>query len=138
MKLFSEEKGSETANKILHASESGELVIALLAWTVNETIAALDRKFRRKEISLEERDSIISTVVKVVAELARKGSAVIVPVRQEYVAASLRLVTERHISADDALQLFSAIVSFSDIFMAADDLLVQAARQEALKLSTSK
>jgi hypothetical protein len=54
------------------------------------------------------------------------------------VAASLRLVTERHISADDALQLFSAIVSFSDIFMAADDLLVQAARQEALKLSTSK
>ena len=67
------------------------------------SIAAIDKKHRRGELSLEERDLVIATLLNKTMELAEKGNLVIVPIKPQLVQASWRIILERHIFADDYL-----------------------------------
>ena len=55
LKEFSPETGSETISKLFSACESGKVVLVTSQWTLSESIAAIDKKHRRVELSLEER-----------------------------------------------------------------------------------
>ncbi len=46
---------------------------------------------------------------------------------------SLEFVIQHHLSADDALHLFSAVISSCRIFVAADKLLVEVAKEANLQ-----
>ena len=46
----------------------------------------------------------------------------------------IEMILVHHISADDALQLFSCIISFSPIFLVSDRSLIEAAKREGLKV----
>ena len=133
VKEFSEEKGTETVRKIFNACEAGKVNIVTSLWTLSESIAAVDRKFRRGEISLDDNEITIATIIERSILLARKGSLFLVMPRAELMVASWRLIVSKHVSADDALQLFSSIVSLCTIFIAADDLLVRIAKEEELE-----
>jgi hypothetical protein len=56
-----------------------------------------------------------------------------VKITNEFIEAIIEIILTHHISADDALQLFSCIVSLSPIFLASDKALVGAAKREGLK-----
>jgi len=51
VKQFTEEKGSKVAHKLFTACENGEIELATSQWTIGESIAAIDKKFRRDEIT---------------------------------------------------------------------------------------
>lgn len=133
IKEFSREKGSEPVEKIFEAYSEGKIDIATSQWTIGESVAAIDRKKRRGEITDEEMRDCMASVLGRSYELAQNEKFNIVPVRPELVTASLKYVTIHHISADDALQLFSAIVSLCEIFVAADVHLVNAAKKEGFE-----
>jgi len=63
-------------------------------------------------------------------ELVKKDNLVLVPVTSQLVQASWRIILERHVSADDSIHLLSALVTLSEIFVAADDYLIERAREE--------
>ncbi|RLI78906.1 hypothetical protein DRP07_10620 [Archaeoglobales archaeon] len=130
LKEFSQETGSETIFKIFSACEKGEIVIVTSQWTLSESIAAVDRKQRRGEISLDERDAVVATVLDKTMKLVRKDSLVLVPVTSQLVKTSWRIILERHVSADDSIHLLSALVTLSEIFVAADDYLIERAKEE--------
>jgi len=97
---------------------------------LSESIAAVDRKCRRGEINPDERDTVIATILNKTMELVRKDNLVLVPVTSQLVQASWQVILERHLSADNSIHLLSALVTLSEIFVAADDYLIERAREE--------
>jgi len=132
VKAFSREEGTDTIEKLLTLCEGGEIELVISCWAINETISAIDRKFRRGEISKRERDTIIATVLERTDELARRGVLILVPVTQEMVTNSIRYIVGRHLSAGDALQLQTAITALCTTLIAADKHLIKAAKQEGI------
>ncbi|MCP8317116.1 MAG: type II toxin-antitoxin system VapC family toxin [archaeon] len=130
IKNFSEEAGSSYIGKIFDACEEGKIIVITSQWTIGESLAAIDRKFRRKEIDEREREISMIKVLDSTIQLARIGKLKIVPVREEQVRASWRFIGKHHLSADDALHLLSSIISLTEIFVAADNLLLKAAKSE--------
>ena len=56
-----------------------------------------------------------------------------VKIYNEFIEAIIERILAHHISADDALQLFSYIVSLSPMLLASDKALIRAAKEEGLK-----
>lgn len=133
VKQFSREKGSEVIEKIFDACESKRLIIITSQWTIGESLAAIDRKFRIGEINDQEKEIGMSTLLENIADLSGKNLLTLIPTKPEFVSTSWRFVTERHLSAGDALQLFCATVGLSHILVAADDFLLSAARSEGFE-----
>lgn len=133
VKRFSKERASDVADMLFAACNAGKFKILISSWVVNETIAAIDRKFRRRDTSLEDRNRNISTLIDNIDLLAKNGSLEIIPVKQDIVDGSLEFVINHHLSADDALHVFSAITNSCKIFVTADRLLVEVIKETNLQ-----
>jgi len=124
VKRYCEEEGSDVVNEVF---ESGDEILSSY-WTLAEAIAAIDRKVAKRQISEEERDFAISVLFSDVF-----NRVTFVKISNEFIEAIIEMILAHHISADDALQLFSCIISFSQIFLASDRALIRAAKEEGLK-----
>ena len=124
VKRYCEEEGSDVVNAVF---ESGNEILSSY-WTLAEAIAAIDRKVAKRQISEEERDFAISVLFSDVF-----NRVTFVKISNEFIEAIIESILAHHISADDALQLFSCIISFSPIFLASDKALIRAAKEEGLK-----
>jgi predicted nucleic acid-binding protein len=132
LKQFNEEKGSEVAHKLFVACENGKIELATSQWTIGETIAAIDRKIRRNEITEEVRDVNIKFLLELTGQLAHKKCLMIIPLDQYVVSASWKYITSDHLSADDAVQLLSFMMINSEAFLASDKYLLDAIKQEGI------
>lgn len=63
VKEFSEEIGSEIAHRLFSMCEKGRIDLITSHWTIGESIAAVDRKFRRGELTEDQVDTIIVTLI---------------------------------------------------------------------------
>lgn len=133
VKEFSEETGSEIAHRLFSDCEKGRIELVTSHWTIGESIAAVDRKFRKRELTEEQRDTIIVTLIGRTTELANKKHLTIVTLNQNFVTASWKYITSNHLSADDALHLVSYLVTECDIFAASDKYLVAVTKKEGIE-----
>lgn len=133
VKRFSLEAASDVVDRLFSLCEDGVIPIVTSSWTVNEAVAALDRKLRRKEITLKERNQDIATLLTETDRLAKEGKLIVIPVTQENVSSSLRFVIEKHTSADDALHLLSATIGLCSTFVTVDPHLLRAAKEEGFE-----
>ena len=133
VKRFSKERASDVADMLFAASNAGKFKIFISTWVVNESIAAIDRKFRRRETSLEDRNNSIATLIDETDLLAKNGSLEIIPIKQDIVDGSLEFVINHHLFADDALHIVSAITNSCKIFVTADRLLVEVIKETDLQ-----
>ncbi|KAF5436211.1 hypothetical protein C5S35_09295 [Candidatus Methanophagaceae archaeon] len=124
VKRYCEEEGSEVVNEVFESDN--EIITSY--WTLAEAIAAIDKKVAKRQISEEERDFVISVLFSDV--LIR---VTFIKISDEFIEAVLERILAYHLSADDALQLFSCSVALSPIFLAADKSLIRAAKEEGLK-----
>ncbi|MBA7528054.1 hypothetical protein ES705_20237 [subsurface metagenome] len=124
VKRYCEEGGSDVVNDVFESDN--EIVTSY--WTLAEAIAAIDKKVAKRQISEEERDFVISVLFSDVL-----NRITFVKISNEFIEAIIEMILAHHISADDALQLFSCIVSLSPIFLASDKGLIRAAKEEGLK-----
>jgi len=124
VKRYCEEGGSDVVNDVFESDN--EIVTSY--WTLAEAIAAIDKKVAKRQISEEERDFVISVLFSDVL-----NRITFVKISNEFIEAIIEMILAHHISADDALQLFSCIVSLSLIFLASDKGLTRAAKEEGLK-----
>ena len=124
VKRYCEEVGSDVVNEVFESSN--EIITSY--WTLAEAIAAIDKKVAKRQISEEEKDFVIHVLFSDV--LIR---VTFMKISNEFIEAILEGILAYHLSADDALQLFSCIVSLSPIFLAADKGLIRAAKEEGLK-----
>lgn len=125
VKRYCEEEGSGIINEIFKSDN--EIVTSY--WTLAEAIAAIDKKVAKRQISEEERDFVLSVLLSDVLD----RNITFVKISNEFIETIIEKILAHHISADDALQIFSCIVSLSPIFLASDKGLIRAAKEEGLK-----
>ena len=126
VKRYCEEEGSGMVSEIFESSN--EIVTSY--WTLAEATAAIDKKVIKGQINEEERDFVLSLLFSDVLD----RNITFVKISNEFIEAMSEIILTHHISADDALQLFSCIISFSPIFLASDKSLIQAAKREGLNV----
>ena len=113
VKVFdTSEEGSAEATKIIeHAEKNKNIQIIMSVWTINETISAIDKKaYQRRDISEKESHILIAKVIQKTNEYSKNESSNIVfaSVDNDIVKGSSTFVYTSHISADDALHVFTA------------------------------
>jgi predicted nucleic acid-binding protein len=124
VKIFAPEGGTEEASLLFQLAFDGRVEIYMSAWTINETIAAIDRKHRRKEISDNERAKTLATIIRHAIDQSERSSAVsFIPIDQEIVDKSRDLIMAKHLSADDALHLYTAFAKDCQYFIHHDEKL---------------
>lgn len=69
LKEFSEEPKSEIVHRIFEMCRERKVTIVTSRWTINESVAALDKKRKMGEITDSERDQVIFTMLRTVEEL---------------------------------------------------------------------
>lgn len=133
VKEFSEEIGSEIAHRLFSMCKKGRIDLITSHWTIGESIAAVDRKFRKRELTEDQMDTIIVTLIGRTTELANTKHLTIVALNQNLVTASWKYIASNHLSADDALHLVSSLVTECDIFIASDKYLVAVIKREGME-----
>ena len=126
VKRYCEEEGSEIVNEIFESEN--EIITSY--WTLAEATTAIDKKVTKGQIREDERDFVLSLLLSDVLD----RNITFVKISNEFIEAIIEMILVHHISADDALQLFSCIISFSPIFLVSDRSLIQAAKREGLKV----
>ncbi len=124
VKRYSKERGSEAINRVFESEHE----LATSHWTLAETVAAIDKKVAKKQITKDERDLAISVVFSDILD----KNIIFTKLADEFLYPVTEKILEHHLSADDALQLFSCMVSLSPILLAADKALLKAAKKEGI------
>ena len=131
VKLFAPEPGSDIADLLFRLAHLKRIQIWMSYWTINETSAAIDRKHRRREISNEEYDIISATIIKNLIYYADEDSNVgLVSLDDIILKNSIDVIINYHVSADDALHLYTAFFMKCDYFLCHDDKLVNRTNKE--------
>ncbi len=126
VKLFTQEAGTDTANLLFGLAGDKRVQILMSVWTINEAIAAIDRKHRRKEITDYQRQKILATIIKHAIDYAEMSSVVsFVPLDRFLVSRSKDLIIDYHISTDDALHIYTAFATDSECFICQDEKLIK-------------
>ncbi len=128
LKEFSEEPKSEIIHRIFELCSEGRIIIVTSRWTINESIAALDKKHTKGEMTDSERDQVIFALLRRVEELIDKGQIFAISLTNDVARFSTAIITDKHLSADDALHLYSAIVGKCDALVLADNRFAKLAK----------
>jgi len=124
IKQFSSEERSDIINLIFQKCRRGELTIVTSYWSLLEAMAAIDRKYyQRHEIRIDERDSVLQTLLAYSYGLGFEETVELVPIPSETHLARMIsiIITNKHLSADDSLQLVSARIGECELFILADN-----------------
>jgi predicted nucleic acid-binding protein len=129
-KVFTNEDGSDLAKDIIKVVERGHHNIELIMsiWTINETIAAIDKKAHKiHELSPTESNQIIAAILLRTKQYSKANSGIIfVPLEDEIIKASTVLIHSLHVSADDALHIFTAFAHSCQYFICHDKHMLKA------------
>lgn len=128
LKEFSEEPKSEIVHRIFEMCRERKVTIVTSRWTINESVAALDKKRKMGEITDSERDQVIFTMLRTVEELIEKGQIFAISLTNDVARFSTAIITDKHLSADDAVHLYSAIVGKCDALVLADNRFARLAK----------
>jgi predicted nucleic acid-binding protein len=71
LKEFAREQGSDAIAKLFESCEK-EIRLLISEWAINEGIAAIDRKLRRGEITIAERDETMREVLRTAPPAAQR------------------------------------------------------------------
>ena len=129
IKRYAQEKNSDLVVTIFQIIS---LITVTSSWTINETVAGLDKKVAKKQMRREEADKAIQMLVSKSSEVSI-DRCVSIMITHSLLARSTNLIIKHHISADDALHLASALMVGVDLLIAGDKRLIEAARAEGIE-----
>jgi predicted nucleic acid-binding protein len=103
------EVGYDLIDKITTAArqDSSRMQIVSSVWAINEAVAVIDRKNRNKEITPVEMQTVIAALSQRIKDSSENTSFRFAPVEHGMIAKSRLLIAQYHISADDALHLYT-------------------------------
>ncbi len=126
LKEFVQEIGSDLVDKAVSAARQSRIQIVTSVWSINETIAVVDRLSRRPQnpISQAEKQQIIAALAERVKSSGQYASYRLASIDHAIVAGSRVLIDKLHISPDDALHVYTAFIFDCEFFLVHDGRLV--------------
>jgi len=130
VKRYIEEKGSEVLDKVYAEAEAGRVGVAFSVWNVGEAIGVLDRYLARDLISEKDLNTALRSLISESMKISKLGSLQMLPMTSKSLIESWLLVLRHHVYEADALQIASSKEAGCNLFLAADQRLIQIARKE--------
>lgn len=131
IKGFRNEERSELVHNILEKCANGHLTVVISLWTLAESLSALDKAYNKKGlISLPEANSTISRMLGYSYNLNKEGHLDIIVPDGDIITRSWAFISQRHLSADDALHAMCAMIGKSDIMLLADSYFASMLKKE--------
>lgn len=130
------EEGSGIINKLVDDAKAGkeQLVSSFIA--VGEIISVFDKWTRYKLISSDECAELVKIFIREVKELNDAGILLLENVSTSTVINCLDLITEHHLSLNDAMHLYTVLTNreMVELFICSDENLLKAAKAEGLEV----
>lgn len=135
VKEFVDEEGSELVDKITTAAREGGVQIISSVWAINETLAVVDRLTRRPQnpLSTSEQQEIIATFSERIRGTDENAPFRFAPIDHAIVAYSRQVIDGYHISADDALHVYTAFIYDCNYFLIHDNKIVHRLKQDPVE-----
>ncbi len=130
------EKGSDTVNNLFAEARAGKVHLVSSFIVIGEIISVFDKWTRCSFISHDERTELIKIFVQEVKELNDAGILFLEHMSTLTITNCLDLITEHHLSLNDALHLFTALgnKTYIDQFICSDETLLKAAEKEGFSV----
>jgi predicted nucleic acid-binding protein len=125
LKEFYTEVGLDLIDKLASNAKQGKLQIISSIWSINESVAAVDRKYRKGEMNDSDVQTIIATLTDRIITSTEQGSFIFKRLSHAIISNSLILISIFHISPSDALHLQTAFSEDCDYFVVHDNELVK-------------
>lgn len=117
-------------------AQANKIQLYFSIWVLNESIAAIDKSCHQKhQITVQRKNKIIATILHETLIYSKFQNITFVTLDFNVVRGSHILIIEHHISADDALHLFTAYSEQCDHFICSDKHLT---KQTKDKMGTLK
>lgn len=121
VKAFATETASDHVNQLFQIANERRIEMVMSIWGFNESLAAVDRKFRKGEYTPQQRAFRISKMIQRVRTWEREKSNIrVVQLEPEITRRSIEFILRFHISADDAAHLYTAFIEKCDYFVYKD------------------
>jgi predicted nucleic acid-binding protein len=128
VKEFVPELGSQLISRIVTAATEGHIEVYCSEWVINEAVAVVDRLSRRINehtkkpyLSKVKVQGIIATIAERVRNSGLQNSNIyFVYLDHAILANSRKLIDQYHISADDAVHLYTGWIYDCDYFLTHD------------------
>lgn len=121
-KIFKIEDGSESTRDIISLSKTSDFHIFMSTWVINETISAIDSAVKKGHLTLQKSLIAIGLLIRRTIEYSRRPFNIeFVPVEDDLINASRTLIYHHHLSADDALHVYTAYMKDCEYFVTDDD-----------------
>jgi len=130
------EKGTSYVQDIIDSAKNGEDLLLTSIITLGETLSVFDKWLRRRLITEEDFDKIISEFFSDINLMLEIGSLRVEHINSIIVMFSLDFIKKHHINLNDSIHLYIAI-SFNpevEAFICSDKNLKMAAEKEGLKV----
>jgi len=124
IKEFAPEVGSDLIDKLTTKAREGDIQIVSSVWVVNEALAVIDRKFRKDELKQLQVQKVIATFAERIKTSSQIANFLFAPVDHTIISRSRNLINGLHISADDALHLYTAWVFDCQYFLVHDHKII--------------
>lgn len=124
LKEFTQEIGSDLVDTIIAEARQGRFEIITSEWSINETVAVMDKKVRREELSQVEGQTIIATLVERIKDSSASSYFQYAPLGKAIIANARMATSEFHISATDAIHWYTGFIYDCDYFVVHDSKFV--------------
>ena len=129
-KRYLEETGSNVIDEVYELAEQGKVILMSSAWNIGEVLGVFTKRRSRGELTKKEFEVCVIDFLLETLKLVRMNSFFFIPIVSHVLLDAIKLVLKYYIYEADALQIATSRFVNSDIFLSADEGLVNIARKE--------
>ena len=135
VKEFVSEIGSDLIDKIGAVAVNKQVQVITSVWSINETIAVIDRLSRRPRNPLTkiEKQEIMATLAQRIKNSSERAAFKFAPMEHRIIANSRILIDQLHVSPDDAVHLYTAFIFDCQYFLVHDDKIVSKLKDDPIE-----
>lgn len=130
VKRYVKEAGSDSIKAVYRKADTSGAVLTFSLWNVGEVLGILDSYLKRKWINEDSFTNALNSFAGETLRLAKLLTLEIIPVTFDLLSDAWRIILQHHIYEADAIQIMTAKNLNTDIFLSADQKLLEVARKE--------
>lgn len=139
VKYYSEEgieKGAEKVKDIIDKAKDGKGTLLSSVLLIGEVVSAFDKWLRLKVLTNDQTVAVIREFISDMKILADRKAIVLEDINSITIASAIDFIVNHHLTANDALHLYAALVNKDRIeqFISSDKSLNAAAKKEGLNI----
>jgi len=132
VKRYVKEVGSDSIRALYKKADASGALLTFSLWNVGEVLGILDVYMKRKWISTDDFASAINYFAGETLRLAKLMMLEVLPLSFDLLSEAWKILLQYHVYEADAIQIAAAKNLGADIFLSADQKLLEVATKEKM------